>query len=468
VDEDDAVDAPTWYADADADGFGDPASPTSSCTQPSGYLADASDCDDASDAIHPGGTEICDGLDNDCDGATDANGLITVDGRTNYSRMRTALAGATSGSTIRVCDGTYSGNLATEFDLTIVSQNGPSSTALEGIGFNGVIDVRSGTLTLSGFTLTGGEGFLSTAFVTSAGGAVLIQSGDPVLIEDCIFESNTAYDGGALAVADGGTVTVTGTSFADNWADGYGGAICAGDAALVLSDVVLEGNSANFGGALNQDGGTLALDATTFEGNFATFGGALRLAGDTEATASADTLITGNSTNGWGGGAFFDALSVSTGLAVTWTGGIFEANTADIWGGGLMVWADDSVATSVEDITCTDNSAAALGGCLKAMGAVTLDNSIVSANRAGWGGGVHVLDGSVAVTGCSVTTNTASHLGGGAYLDEGASLQSSTTDWGSGTTDNSPDDIYILGAAAPFSYGAGGAFSCSDASGTCL
>ena len=35
-----------------------------------GYSA-AVDCDDASAAIHPGADEICDGLDNDCDGAAD-------------------------------------------------------------------------------------------------------------------------------------------------------------------------------------------------------------------------------------------------------------------------------------------------------------------------------------------------------------------------------------------------------------
>ena len=71
VDEDDAVDTQTWYADGDGDGFGDAASTVDACQAPSGFIADATDCDDGDGAIHPNATEGCDGLDNDCDGWTD-------------------------------------------------------------------------------------------------------------------------------------------------------------------------------------------------------------------------------------------------------------------------------------------------------------------------------------------------------------------------------------------------------------
>jgi hypothetical protein len=71
VDEDDAADASTWYADSDADGYGDAASVTVSCEAPSGHVADDSDCDDGDVAVNPAATEVCNGVDDDCDGAGD-------------------------------------------------------------------------------------------------------------------------------------------------------------------------------------------------------------------------------------------------------------------------------------------------------------------------------------------------------------------------------------------------------------
>ncbi|MFH1465472.1 MAG: MopE-related protein [Pseudomonadota bacterium] len=69
VDEDDALDAPTWFADADSDGYGDVGSLHAACAQPSGAVADATDCDDHDASIHPGATDDCaDGIDADCDG----------------------------------------------------------------------------------------------------------------------------------------------------------------------------------------------------------------------------------------------------------------------------------------------------------------------------------------------------------------------------------------------------------------
>jgi len=71
LDEDDAADAPTWYADADGDGFGDAATSAAACAPPSGFVADATDCDDTSAAVNPAATELCDGIDDDCDGVID-------------------------------------------------------------------------------------------------------------------------------------------------------------------------------------------------------------------------------------------------------------------------------------------------------------------------------------------------------------------------------------------------------------
>ncbi len=70
VDED-AVDGDTWYSDGDGDGFGDAASSTVACDAPTDFVASDDDCDDADAGINPDADEVCDGVDNDCDGVTD-------------------------------------------------------------------------------------------------------------------------------------------------------------------------------------------------------------------------------------------------------------------------------------------------------------------------------------------------------------------------------------------------------------
>ena len=63
----------TWYADGDADGYGDLNSTVSSCSPVQGYVLNADDCDDSSSIVFPGADEICNNLDDDCDAIVDNN-----------------------------------------------------------------------------------------------------------------------------------------------------------------------------------------------------------------------------------------------------------------------------------------------------------------------------------------------------------------------------------------------------------
>ncbi len=74
-DEDDSIDLSTgsvFYADTDADGFGDANSEITACQLPEeGAVDNMDDCDDTNAAIHPEANEVCDGLDNNCNNLID-------------------------------------------------------------------------------------------------------------------------------------------------------------------------------------------------------------------------------------------------------------------------------------------------------------------------------------------------------------------------------------------------------------
>jgi Putative metal-binding motif/FG-GAP repeat len=130
VDED-AVDMATWYADADGDGFGDPASTTLACEVPANYVSDASDCDDEYRNVSPLGTESCNLRDDDCDLLIDEDDAVDAvschqdrdrDGEGNAEVLITACicpegwtsnaldcddtdSSVSSGAGLEVCDG---------------------------------------------------------------------------------------------------------------------------------------------------------------------------------------------------------------------------------------------------------------------------------------------------------------------------------------------------------------------------
>ena len=71
-----------YYTDADRDTYGaSNASAESACAPVQGKVPNNTDCNDSNAAINPGATEVCDGLDNNCDGRVD-DGL----GSTTYYR----------------------------------------------------------------------------------------------------------------------------------------------------------------------------------------------------------------------------------------------------------------------------------------------------------------------------------------------------------------------------------------------
>ncbi len=76
--------ATLWYRDADGDRFGDDNNTIRACARPEGYVDAGGDCNDARANANPVGTEVCDGIDNDCDDTVDegfeSSSLTSCDG----------------------------------------------------------------------------------------------------------------------------------------------------------------------------------------------------------------------------------------------------------------------------------------------------------------------------------------------------------------------------------------------------
>ncbi|MFN0188380.1 MAG: MopE-related protein, partial [Bacteroidia bacterium] len=76
----------TFYADLDGDLWGDASSSIQACSAPVGYVVDNNDCNDGNASIYPGATELCNLIDDDCDGIVDNNIVITLGTITGQSQ----------------------------------------------------------------------------------------------------------------------------------------------------------------------------------------------------------------------------------------------------------------------------------------------------------------------------------------------------------------------------------------------
>ena len=144
-----ATDETVWYADTDSDGYGDATLTLSACEAPTGYVADNTDCDDAATGVNPGAEEVCDGVDNDCNGtidgsdATDATSWYLDDDTDGYGDAATESI-ACSAPTGYVADNT-------DCDDTDIAVNPTASEICDGIDndCDGDIDSADSSVDLS-------------------------------------------------------------------------------------------------------------------------------------------------------------------------------------------------------------------------------------------------------------------------------------------------------------------------------
>lgn len=206
-------------------------------------------------------------------------------------------------------------------------------------------------------------------------------------VKKSTFTNNSSENSGGAIFNDGGTVTVTKSTFTGNKAktsNNYGGAIENKNGALNVSGSTFSKNSAYNGGAIDSNATTI-IDTSTFDKNTATnWGGAIT------ALAGGLNLYTSTVSN--------NQAAVGAGLASTATTlniaqSTFSGNTSTGDGGALYLSGIGSTQT-VTNVTISGNhsSGGEGGGIFQHYGNVTLNFVTIANNTALAGAGIHKDD----------------------------------------------------------------------------
>ena len=68
-----------WYDDADNDGYGNPNVMIYSCSPIVRYVTNGMDCDDTDSSVNPDATEVCNSVDDNCDGVIDEDEICNTE-----------------------------------------------------------------------------------------------------------------------------------------------------------------------------------------------------------------------------------------------------------------------------------------------------------------------------------------------------------------------------------------------------
>ena len=77
----------TYYADVDADGYGNASVSQLACAQPVGYVLNNTDCNDAVASTYPGAPELCNNIDDNCSGFIDEGCPSTIAGEEPFNSL---------------------------------------------------------------------------------------------------------------------------------------------------------------------------------------------------------------------------------------------------------------------------------------------------------------------------------------------------------------------------------------------
>ena len=213
----------------------------------------------------------------------------------NYKTIQEAIQNVPKGGTVLVADGTYIANLTviggSTKTVNIYSENGPGSTIIQGTGTGAVVTFSNYSKSvISGFTITNGNNNIGN------GGGIIIGTGAMPTIKNCIITGNKAwFGGGGIHLVPTSAPIIENCIIGNNETTGYttesnGAAIhvAAGATATIRNCTITDNRSSYLGGAIAVYAGTIKVINSTFSNNSAVnYGGAIALN-----TPQAGTLVT--------------------------------------------------------------------------------------------------------------------------------------------------------------------------------
>ena len=141
--------------------------------------------------------------------------------------------------------GTFGGAInatGTKVAATNVTFEGNKAASADGLGGALFVDGQGASYTQVGGKFVGNS-------AKKNGGAIRVQDGADLALNNVVFDGNTAANGGAVDTFNAGNVTFTDTTFTNNQAGGWGGAlrINGGNVTITVTEgksLVYEGNKA--------------------------------------------------------------------------------------------------------------------------------------------------------------------------------------------------------------------------------
>ena len=322
----------------------------------------------------PAGASTTFTVDSSGDGS--ANAAHCTNGTAFDCTFRDAAAAAANGDTIDFDSSIVSISLSEMVPTPAVNIIGPADRQIainktDGFVYDEVFMMfGNGDVTVSGLAITGNH-------------ITLLNVGNKT-IDRVRITGATAYRGGAIETANAGDLTITNSVLSGNVANVSGGAVYAGGTGNVtISNSAVYDNNAlqGGGGAYLANTGTVTVTNSTFDSNsssslihYTDEGGAILVGATVTGTVIANSTISGNSAGAYGGGIFSSKFAGPMSI----TNSTISGNSSPFYGGGVYFRGSN---LTIDQSTITSNSAGRGGGFFgQTNSTVSVTGSIVSGN----------------------------------------------------------------------------------------